>query len=197
MRPCLLLAVLLVAGCPATAPTPTCGCAPPSEALPSDSLLRLAGRWTDQDGRAVALADLEGRPRVVAMVFSRCPGACPRLVADLRAIEAALPSDRTDVGFVLASFDHARDDPARLRAWAAELRLDTASGRWTLLHGGAGEVRELAAALGVQYQRLADGAYGHSNVITVLNRRGQPAARLEGLGADPGALLAALKTCPH
>jgi nitrite reductase (NO-forming) len=55
---------------------------------------------------------------------------------------------------------------------------------WVLLHGDAGDVRELAMLLGVRYKEDARGQFAHSNLITVLNAGGEIAFQREGLNAD-------------
>ncbi len=178
----LCLCLGLGAGCP---PAPA-----PRPALAPDGVLALPGAWTDQAGRPLALAALQGRPLLVAMVFTRCAAACPRTVSDVQGILAALPADqRGAVGVLLVSFDHERDDPAALAAFAAERHLEP--GTWTLLHGGADDVRALAAALGVRY-RPTGGGFAHSNLITVLDRQGRIAHQVEGLGVEPSAVLPAV-----
>lgn len=135
------------------------------------SLYDLDSSWRDQRGDSLALGDLAGKVRVVALVYASCHTTCPVLVNEMKRIEAKLPAGREpDVGFVLVSLDPARDTPGRLARWADDVRLDQA--RWTLLHGSDASVRELAATLGVRYQVQPDGEVAHANVITVLDRTG-------------------------
>src|SRR4029077_7658395 len=118
--------------------------------------------------RQIKLGVLRGRPQIVAMFFTHCEYACPILVGELKAIEAKLPSAVLGkVDFLLVSIDSKRDTPAELAAFRARRELSTL--RWTLLHGGADDVRELAALLGVNYTEDARGQFAHSNVITLLN----------------------------
>jgi len=154
--------------------------------LPEDSLWQVAAAWQDQEGRAFALDGLRGEIVVTTMMFSTCQYACPRTLADLQGIEAALPEElRARVRWLLISFDADRDTPAVLQAFAEQHALDPA--RWTLLHGDAAAVRLWAAALGVRYKQTLEGGFAHSNLITVLDREGRAAARFEGLGVDPDA----------
>ena len=64
---------------------------------------------------------------------------------------------------------------------------------WTLLRGGADDVRELAALLGINYQRDARGQFSHSNVITILNAEGEVAFQQPGLNKDSKETIAALE----
>lgn len=197
----LLACTLLAALAPARAAfaADACCCAAETTAspaaaaaLPDESLYHLGATWQDQDGRAVTLADFAGEPVVVTMVFTHCAYACPRIVADLKALRAALPAEVRDrVRLVLASFDTARDTPARLHEWAATQELGAG---WTLLHGDADAVRELSVLLDIAYVQQTDGSFGHGNRIVLLDGRGVPVSALDGLGAAPAPLLAAAAT---
>ena len=63
----------------------------------------------------------------------------------------------------------------------------------TLLRGGADDVRELAALLGVNYAEDARGQFAHSNVITLLNAEGEIAFQHAGLKQDPAPLIVAIE----
>ena len=116
----------------------------------------------------------------MALFFTHCEFACPILVHDLHRIEAALPPGaRDNVDFLLVSIDPARDTPARLRQFRSEKSLGNR--HWTLLTGSEDDVRELAALLGVSYQRDARGQYAHSNLITLLGPGGEIITQLQGL----------------
>ena len=95
------------------------------------------------------------------------------------------------MGFVLVSLDPERDGPAQLKAFAAAMRLDPA--RWTLLTGGADDVRELAALLGIRYRAEPDAEISHSNSYLVLDPEGRPAHRQDGIGGDTAAPLARIR----
>ena len=144
------------------------------------SIYQLPGVWTDQHDRTFSLDALKGKVQVVAMIFTHCGYACPRIVREMRAMEDSLSAaQKQDVGFVLVSFDAARDDPAQLAHFAEQQGLDD---RWILLHGSAAQVRELSLLLNVRYQRLEDGNYIHSNTVVVLDRQGGIQKTLEVLG---------------
>ncbi len=162
------------------------------EALPGASLWQLASRWTDHAGRVRALSEWRGRPTLVAMGFTNCRYACPRLAADARRILDALkPDERARLRGVLVSFDTERDTPERLAAFAQEQGLDTAT--WTLLRGDAADVRELAAVLGISYQQAPSGDFAHSNVITLVDADGVIVHRQQGLEVEPTGSVIAIR----
>jgi protein SCO1/2 len=156
-------------------------------AFSGESLYQLDGRFTDDSGRPFALGSLRGKPVVVDLFFASCGYACPLTVTDMLAIQGRLPAEvRREAVFVLVSFDIARDTPEALAKYRQQRGLD---GQWVLLHGGDADVRELAALLGVKYKQEADGAFSHSNLVTVLNREGEIVHQRIGLkgGLDEAA----------
>lgn len=168
--------------------------APAASAAAEDefSVYDLGSVWTDQAGASRELASLGGRVQVLAMVYTRCSHTCPLILAELKRIEGALtPAERGRVGFTLVSLDPARDTPARLAEYAASVRLDPA--RWTLLTGPEGQVRDLAALLGIRYRPEAGGEYSHSNTYFVLDPAGRIVHRQTGLGAPEAPALDAIR----
>ena len=152
-----------------------------------NSLYQAEVDFTTDSGKAAKLGELLGRPVVLTMFFASCGYACPLLVTDVEAIREKLPADlRERAALVLVSFDTARDTPAALAEYRAKRGLDA---QWTLLHGSADSVRELAALLGVKYQQTADGMFSHSNLITILNAEGEIVHQRTGLkgGLDEAA----------
>ena len=152
---------------------------------PTDmSLYHLTSQWTTQEGEMVTLQDLKGEVQVLAMVYTTCQYACPRIVADLKEIQSKLQQkgiDR-DAHFVLVSIDPKVDTVGRLKKFAEDNGMNPAE--WTLLNGTESSVLELAALLGVKYRKTGAADYAHSNIITVLNADGEVAYQQVGLGAD-------------
>jgi protein SCO1/2 len=143
------------------------------------SIYQLPGSWTDQHGRTLSLNELRGKVRIVAMVFTHCTYACPRIVQDMKAIEEALPeSEKKEVGYVLVSFDAERDNPERLAQYAGWQGLDEP---WTLLHGSTDQVRQLSMLLNVRYQPTGNGNFNHTNAILILDKNGSILRSIEGL----------------
>ncbi len=160
-----------------------------------ESLYHLDATFTDDSGKTFSLGSLRGRPVVLDLFFASCGYACPLTVTDMLAIQGRLPAElRGKAVFVLVSFDVARDTPAELAKYRTSRGLD---GQWILLHGDDSAVRELAALVGVKFKQEADGAFSHSNIVTILNRAGEVVYQRQGLkgGLDEAAtaLAAALR----
>ena len=214
MRTAIAITIALLAcGCRderrAAAPPPRldAAAAPTTAVAPDDAGPTMAGDWASPlgdgsiydldltvhtaDDAVVPLASLAGAPVVITMFYASCPAACPRLIDDLKEIEADLaPEVRARTRFVLVSFDPARDTPAHLRELAAQRQLGPG---WLLAAADADGARELAAALGIKFRALDSGEFFHTSVLTVLDDTGRPRARVEGLGRGHDAVLAALR----
>ena len=153
---------------------------PVARPLADTSVYGLDIAWRDQDDRTFSLASLRGSATVALMFYGTCQSACPVLVRDVLRVEAALSADaRAHTRFVLVTSDPETDTPARLRALAEEKQLDLS--RWTLLRASPDDVRTFATVLGVQFSRVGPSEFTHSNVITLLDARGEVSAQLEGL----------------
>ena len=168
-------------------------CAPSAAAKLTDkSIYQLGSDWTNDAGQNFKLTSLAGRPQVVAMFFANCQYACALLVYQMQQIEAALPQTmRTNVGLVLVSFDPERDSVGVLHNYRIQHDLD--ANRWTLLRGSADDVLELAAVLGVQFKKGADGQFLHSNLITLLNSQGEIVYQKTGLNLETEPMLRRVK----
>ena len=175
----------LRAGCCTTnAVLPCCATNEAATKFSDKSLFQTESKWTTDSQKQITLAELKGRPQVIAMFFTSCQYACPIIVSDMKRIEAALtPKVRSRVGFTLVTFDVRRDTPQALADYRATRQLSAET--WTLLRGQSDDVMELAAQLGVKYKEDANGQFAHSNIITVLNSQGEIVHQQIGLGQDP------------
>lgn len=162
----------------------------PVGTISSESLYQLPDTFQTQDGKKVLLSSFKGKPTVVGMIFTHCTYACPRLTADIKNIEGKLSNEKNGVHFLLVSFDSERDLPDQLKKFAAAQQLDK---NWTLLHGSADAVRTLSVLLNVQFQKDASGNFSHSNIISVLDKKGVLAFQKEGLDDDPSEILSTIK----
>lgn len=152
----------------------------PESPLPELSVYHLEGSWQDQAGQQVSLRSLRGRPQVVAMIYGGCKGACPRIINDIKAVEASVRKIHPEgVGYLLVTMDPEVDSTDRLQALATEYDLGTA---WRLLRGAPEQVRELAAVLGVKYRKVSQTEFAHSNTVSVLDANGTVVFQKEELG---------------
>ena len=169
---------------------PACCAAMEAAPFSKTSIYQSDVSFTDDSGKKFALGSLRGRPVVIDLFFASCGYACPLTVTDMLAIQERLPAaSRSQAVFVLVSFDTARDTTGVLAKYRTQRGLD---GQWIILRGDDDPVRELAALLGVKYKREADGAFSHSNLLTVLNREGEVVHQRAGLKGGLDEVVAAL-----
>jgi len=117
LPPALVLAA--TAGLWATQP-------PPTEGLGKVPPFTL----TDQHGRPLSRADLDGHPWVADFIFTSCGGQCPVLTDAMKELDSRLK--RSDARLVSISVDPEHDTPAVLAEYA---RVKGASERWAFLTG--------------------------------------------------------------
>jgi protein SCO1/2 len=161
-----------------------------AEAMSGQSLYQLNSVWTNQQGEQITLNSFAGKIVVLAMVYTHCDYACPRIIADMRLIGDALENKAGQISFVLVSIDTKRDTVERLKNFGEVTGL-TKQG-WTLLRGDEADIRELAAVFGVQYRQTSDTDFAHSNIISVLNQQGEIRHQQEGLGVRFDATVTAI-----
>lgn len=156
------------------------------------SIYNVSSTWKDRHGQELKLNSLQGEVQIVAMLYTNCEFACPRILADMQRIRDSL-SDKVlqETNFVIVSIDPERDTPERLTRFADENNLSDK--QWTLLNGDRGDILELAALLGFKYKRISDTDFTHSNMLTVLNRQGEIAFQRNRLGDNPSDIIAAIE----
>lgn len=153
----------------------------------SGSLFQLDAVFTTDAEKSLRLAELRGTVAVVAMIFTRCPAACPTLVKELQGLQRRLSAEALrNTRFVLLSIDPEHDTPAALAEYRAKMGLDTE--HWRLLRGSADDVRDVSASLGVSYG-AGEGGVAHSRMLTVLDAEGELAHQQAGVATDPDKLI--------
>jgi len=168
------------------------------------SLYQLESLWTTDTDETVKLRELQGRYTILSLMFTRCTGTCPLLTKQLQAFSASLPPDiKNQTRFVAITIDPGDTGESLLR-YRDELKLDKQ--QWMLLRGAPTAVRELAAVLGFNYIQTNDQAndptgdptgndtqFSHSNLLTVLNPKGEIIHQQQGAGSDLSAVAAAIR----
>ncbi len=158
---------------------------------PSGSVYQSDVALTDQNGHVFRLGDLRGEPVLVSMFYSSCQMVCPMIFETIRATLAKGGKGAHDgVRVVMITVDPERDSVAVLKQTAAA---HSADDRWQLARADASGTRAVAALLGVQYRRLADGDFNHSSTIVLLDAEGRINARTNTLGATDPKLVQAMR----
>lgn len=171
---------------------PPCCAEEEAAAEAEGSVYQLDAKWTNQHNKQVSLADFKGKPVLLTMGYASCQYACPRLAADLMAIERELTDDqKKKINIVFVSIDPERDTPEKLAAFFKQYNVDQT--RWSGLRGSDDAVLELSVAIGTRYRKLENNDFAHSNQITLLSPTGEIDYQQEGLGTNPAELLTAIR----
>ena len=96
---------------------------------------------TNQNDRAVSLADLRGQVWVADIIFTRCPGPCLNMTKQMKALQDALPPG-SQTKLVTLTTDADFDTPPVLKAYAERFEADPR--RWMFLTGTKQELAKLA-----------------------------------------------------
>lgn len=164
--------------------------ASPAGALPVYSTVG-AFQLTNQLGQVVTLESLKGRVWVADIIFTRCPGPCPRMTERLRDLQARLPADGS-VRLVTLTTDPGFDTVPVLERYAR--RFDADPARWWFLTGSKPVLVQLASeGLGLTTVDKPEGdrsqendRFIHSTVSVIIDRSGRVRGSFETL--EPPAL---------
>lgn len=154
-----------------------------SDVVSDNSLYLLESDWKNEDGSALNITSLKDKNIVLGLIFANCTYACPIIVNDMRKVEYSLSEkELTETRFILVSIDHERDTPEKLKEFGKRMGLELS--KWDLLSGAESDIRELAALLGFKYKKDESGNYSHSNMISLLDKKGEIVYQHEGLNED-------------
>src|ERR1035437_1580216 len=147
---------------------------------------------TNQNGRAVSLADLRGRVWVADIIFTRCPGPCLKMTKQMKAIQDALPPD-SPTKLVTLTTDAEFDTPPVLKAYAERFGADPR--RWMFLTGTRKDIAKLAIdSLKLtaiekkpEERESPQDLFVHSTIFVIADKRGQLRGVFEttGEGIEP------------
>jgi len=147
---------------------------------------------TNQNGRAVSLADLHGHPWVADIIFTTCAGPCPKMTLQMKDLQRALPVSSQAKLVSLTTYP-AFDTPPVLKAYAEGFGADP--GRWIFLTGTKTEIARLATGSlklaatekKVEDREAPEDLFIHSTYFVIVDKW----ARLRGVfettgdGVDP------------
>lgn len=133
--------------------------------LPAPSLV-------DQDGDIFDRKAMEGELWVTAFVFTHCRATCPRLMAQMKRLQARV-SDVPDAHFLSVSVDPRNDTPEVIKAYMRESGLDETN--WRFVTGDEKAVQEFVVdGFKVGYGRTQwSTELTHSNSFALVDERGR------------------------
>jgi protein SCO1/2 len=144
---------------------------------------------TNQEARAVSLADLHGHVWVADIIFTRCPGPCLKMTRQMKDLQNALPPG-TDARLVTLTTDPDYDSPAILKAYAQRFSADT--NRWMFLTGSKQQIADLAIhSLKLtaiekkpEERESAQDLFVHSTIYVLVDKKAQLRGVFETTGED-------------
>jgi protein SCO1/2 len=154
--------------------------------LPSDSVYQFNAALVDQNGHDEHWEDRRGHVQIVSMFYTSCTMVCPMIIDTMKLTTNAVDAKkRAGLGLLLVSFDPARDTVDVLHDYAQRRKLPGPP--WTLARTDrAGDVRQIAALLHLQYRQLPGGDFNHSSELVLLDADGRIVARTSVMGrVDP------------
>jgi protein SCO1/2 len=155
------------------------------------SIYQLDSSWVEDNGHKMRLGALEGDMQLMALIYTSCTGACPITVKAMQMFSRNMPKDiKGRLHFLLVTVDPEHDTLPILRQYRHDMKLDR---HWKLLRGSPKDVRELAAVLGFNYEQIDSGQFAHSNLITVLDWRGEIVHQQNNLASDTKAVVEAIR----
>lgn len=156
--------------------------------LPDNSIYHLDSQWQDQTGTTFALAELAGPIRLLAFVYTYCEHTCPVIVSRIENIVAALPQHaRQNLVVTLVTLDPQRDTVERVNAYLKNRGLENKP--WQILVGSETNVLLLSSLFDVRYKPMGESDFAHSNVITLLDQKGEIKYQVRGLDQSTDPLI--------
>ena len=147
---------------------------------------------TNQNGRALSLADLRGQVWVADIIFTRCPGPCLKMTKQMKVLQDGLPPD-SQAKLVTLTTDADFDTPPVLKAYAERFAADPQ--RWMFLTGTKRGIANLAIdSLKLtaiekkpEERESPQDLFVHSTIFVIADKRGQLRGVFEttGEGIDP------------
>jgi protein SCO1/2 len=155
------------------------------------SVYQLDSSWVEDNGQALKLGALEGNMQLLALIYTTCEGSCPITVKSMQMFSRSMPADiKGRIRFLLVTVDPDHDTLEVLRKYRRDMKLER---RWKLLRGSGEDVRELAAVLGFNYEQIESGQFAHSNLVTVLDWRGEIVHQQNDFASDTKAVVEVIR----
>jgi len=142
---------------------------------------------TNQSAQVVSLEDLQGRPWVADIIFTRCAGPCPEMTRKMRDLQDALPAT-SEARLVTLTTDADYDTPEVLARYAD--RYGANSNRWIFLTGDKVVIANLAidslklTAIEKPAEERTDpnDLFVHSTIFVVVDSQGRLRGSFESVG---------------
>jgi cytochrome oxidase Cu insertion factor (SCO1/SenC/PrrC family) len=138
---------------------------------------------SDQNGRAVSLANLRGKVVLLTFLDPVCTSDCPLIAQEFRAADQLLGAGRRNVEMVAVVANPVYDSVAYTRAFDAQEGLSGLP-NWLFVTGTLTQLQQTWKNYGITAQTVgAGGMVAHNDVAYVIDKNGRTRAVLN---FDPG-----------
>ncbi len=162
---------------------------------------------TNQLGTVSSFADVAGKVWIANIIFTRCPGPCPRMTERMAALQKSFPAD-SPIRFVTLTTDPTHDTSPVLKRFSERFGADPS--RWFFMTGPMKEIAKLALE-GLKLTALEkdadqrtspDDLFIHSTVFILVDQKGRVRGSFESLEPEfhdqvVSAVNALVRTNPH
>ncbi len=133
---------------------------------------------TNQFGKVVTRADLDGAPWVADIIFTRCPSICPQMSFQMGRVQEAL-GPGNPARLVSITTDPEFDTPEVLKAYGE--RFSATPGQWHFLTGGTNAIHSLirndlkliAFEKPAEERVSINDLYNHSVLFAIMDKQGR------------------------
>ncbi len=148
------------------------GCHSDSEGSAGAASVLTDTKLVDQNGDAVSLESLKGKPLVVDFIYTSCPGPCLMETAKLANVALRLGNDLgSKVAIVSITVDPEHDGPKQLLDYSRQQGADEKG--WYFLTGGPADVDRALAGFKLSRQIQPDGSVGHLIAMMLIGPDGR------------------------
>ncbi len=148
--------------------------------------------FRDRQGRPVTMADFQGKPLVVSLIYTSCSQTCPVISHSLtKAVELAQKNIGRDAFRVVTiGFDTRSDSPERMRIFARQQNIDLPN--WEFLSADADTIDRLSEDLGFIFFPSAKG-FDHLAQTSIVDGDGRVFRQVYGDEFEPPHVVEPLK----
>lgn len=145
---------------------------------------------TNQLEKVISLDSLKGKVWMANIIFSRCPGPCAQMSAEMSALQSAVPAD-WPVQFVSLTTDPGFDTPEVLEKYGERFKADDS--RWWFLTGPKKDIAKVAlnslklTTLDKEEKdrEVPEDLFIHSTISVLIDKKGQLRGSFQVLSPDP------------
>ncbi len=143
---------------------------------------------TDQNGHAVSLASLKGKPVLIDFIYTTCTSTCPLQTAKMAKVARLLgPQLGSQVVIVSLTLDPETDSVAKLHDYAERYGADRRG--WLFLTGQPKTVDEVLARFRLHRERSPDGQVMHVAAAFLLGVDGLQIRQYNALVVAPNTVV--------